>query len=622
MKKTIGIMLALLLVLSLVACGKNAPPAAETGDPAPAATEEAPKVMEKTPEPTGKTTPELQPSEEQGQSSAAGSGAVISGDPDTASKNPEKDPQQISLSGLDRETGAAAAQATGVLALRAQDGTDKSTRLACVISLSDKTFLVSAPFETEEGDQTFYLTGEREIPVETVFSAETHAVAAVSSEELSALDCAAWDGSGMLYALCLTEAGEFAWETIAPGEKNDTGYALDPEGLPAGAGSGAPVITSEGAFAGCLYKAESAAAVISFETVKETLLSQKLISDGKETPEPDNHGTIPDPSEKPEEQGSWLEANWKPLIIIMAILLVALVVVVIFLMKKRRPADDQAVLQTAPLASTDPPTPVGSAPAAASASAAVKIARVHHVGKRKNQEDSFGVSNLDDEALIRAKGVMAVVADGMGGLKGGEEVSSLAVLSMLKGFSDATVRSSGEEELKRLLRSTVDEANRYLTRTVGLKKSGSTLMAVIVYNGMLSWLSVGDSRTALYRGGKLTDLNVRHVYGAELDELVRQNRISPIQAASNPNRDKLTSYVGMGELKHVDASVRPMQLYAGDKIILMSDGIFNTLSDPEIEQLLGLPTEQIGAAMESAVLRKDNPHQDNFTAVVLEYTGR
>ena len=249
---------------------------------------------------------------------------------------------------------------------------------------------------------------------------------------------------------------------------------------------------------------------------------------------------------------------------------------------------------------------------------AIKAVRVHHIGKRKNQEDSFGVSDLTNKSLCRTKGAMAVVADGMGGLAGGENVSSLAVLTMLQGFSDMQYGSTGEVELNRLLDNTVDNVNQYLESTVGLKKSGSTMMAVIVHNDMLSWISVGDSRTALYRNGKLTDLNHRHVYGADLDEMARKNLISPAQAMSHPDRDKLTSYLGMGKLKHVDRSARPMPLMKGDRIILMSDGVFNTLTDPEIEQILGLPIDVVGATLEDSVLKKDNPHQDNFTAVILE----
>ncbi len=249
---------------------------------------------------------------------------------------------------------------------------------------------------------------------------------------------------------------------------------------------------------------------------------------------------------------------------------------------------------------------------------AFQIARVHNIGKRKGQQDSFGVSDITNKELCGRKGILAVVADGMGGLKGGDEVSSNIVLQFLQKFSVMSASQSAENELTRILDETVESINNKLISENALKKSGSTLISVIVRNKTLSWVSVGDSRIALYRNGKITDLNQKHIYAVELEEQVRQKLITPQEAANNPEKDKLTSYIGMGSLKYVDKSVRPMPLISGDKIILMTDGIFNTLSDAKIEALLQLPTDKIGFAIEKEVLSAGNPYQDNFTAVVLE----
>lgn len=336
------------------------------------------------------------------------------------------------------------------------------------------------------------------------------------------------------------------------------------------------------------------------------------------------------PTESKDVIESFMASNGKLYLIISLVVLVVLLAVIIGLLVKRKSSDkprpkpsDDSGDDLIPTEEDD--TMINSTTADLSPDSAsslpVRAASAHNIGRRRIQEDSFGVSDLKNSALYRLKGAMAVVADGMGGLKGGDNVSSLAVLTMLQSFSDMQYQNTGEEELNRLLNKAVFEVNRYLESTVGLKKSGSTLMAVIIHGGMLSWVSVGDSRTALFRNGKLTDLNSRHNYGAELDEMVRNNRISAEQAKNHPDREKLTSYLGMGKLKYVDRSARPMPLQKGDRILLMSDGIFNTLTDPEIEQILRLPIELVGAQMEERVLKKANPHQDNFTAVVLEYSG-
>ena len=77
----------------------------------------------------------------------------------------------------------------------------------------------------------------------------------------------------------------------------------------------------------------------------------------------------------------------------------------------------------------------------------------------------------------------------------------------------------------------------------------------------------------------------------------------------------------MGELKHIDGSLHPVEAQAGDKILLMSDGVFHTLSDPEIGKILSETENAIQAAsvLEQQTLARNNPKQDNFTAVILEF---
>ena len=289
--------------------------------------------------------------------------------------------------------------------------------------------------------------------------------------------------------------------------------------------------------------------------------------------------------------------------VLVMLVLILIGVIVYWLLRHKKAADANSTVRTANGSLSAP---------------VVRMAQVHHIGKRANQEDSLGVSDVSDTALYASKGFLVVVADGMGGLKGGKEVSSRVVRTMLQGFSDTKTVLAPPEELERLLCLTVNEANAYLTRTIGLQKGGTTLIALLYKDGGFSWISVGDSRIALFRGGKLTDLNKKHNYGAELDEMVLRNQITAQQAQANPHREELTSYIGMGALKYVDRSVRPAPSLPGDKIILMTDGIFNTLSDPEIGQFLSLPTEQIGDTLTRAVLQKNEAYQDNFTAIVLE----
>lgn len=262
--------------------------------------------------------------------------------------------------------------------------------------------------------------------------------------------------------------------------------------------------------------------------------------------------------------------------------------------------------------------PEAEAPSPCAASG-LNVAKVHDIGRRKGQQDSFGLSDTDNTALVNSKGVLTVVADGMGGLAGGDEVSSRIVIDMITGFTTKPAGTSPNEELTALMNTAVTDVNDYLTRTIGLKKGGSTLISGIIKENRLYWISVGDSRISLFRNGRLTDLNKKHNWGAELDKKVARGEMTAQQAAADVHRAELTSYIGMGNLRYVDRSAEPVILQPNDKIIFMTDGIFNTLSDSELETLLSQEFSTVSEAINSAVINKNSAHQDNYTAVILEY---
>ncbi len=240
-----------------------------------------------------------------------------------------------------------------------------------------------------------------------------------------------------------------------------------------------------------------------------------------------------------------------------------------------------------------------------------QVGKVHHIGKRKSQQDSFGVTPAGD-------GVFAVVADGMGGLADGDKVSQKIVMTMLQ---DAAKVRPGQQE--NILFEAVAHVNREVNAMLGSAgqyKSGSTLVAVLAGKDGLHWISVGDSRIYLYRNRHLIQLNQEHNYETELLIQAVNGEISFEEARMHPKRQGLTSFIGMGELKYVDGSRRRIALERGDKLLLMSDGVYNTLPEEEMGRILeeAGDVQAAAAAFESRILECQKPKQDNFTAVILE----
>lgn len=247
----------------------------------------------------------------------------------------------------------------------------------------------------------------------------------------------------------------------------------------------------------------------------------------------------------------------------------------------------------------------------------VQIANVHNIGKRESQQDSFGVSDISNSSLCNEKGIFAVVADGMGGLTAGAEVSAIVTSAMIKQFSVASVEENVPAFLLDILTYANNEVRKYLDIN-GYSKSGSTVVAVIIKDGGLYFISVGDSRIYLYRGGALIQLNREHIYGNELDEKAARGEIGAEEARNDPQRNSLTSYIGMDELAQIDRNIRPVALMSGDRVLLMTDGIFTALSEEEISSFACLNAYDAAAGLEAAILYKARSNQDNFTCIIIE----
>lgn len=241
------------------------------------------------------------------------------------------------------------------------------------------------------------------------------------------------------------------------------------------------------------------------------------------------------------------------------------------------------------------------------------IGKLHEQGAREEQQDCFAVS---DEALMSTHGLLAVVADGMGGLSDGDKVSAAAVQAVLDEFTMRPSTGEPEQVLWSLARKAVQAVNRLLGPE-GLRKSGSTLVMGLVRDGAFSFLSIGDSRICLYRHGILTQLNREHVYQNDLALRAVNGELSMSEVFSDPQGSGLTSFLGMGKLNQADLPAAPFRLLPDDKLLLMSDGVYNALSDQELTQALQEEPEQAAQAIQAAIQAKNYANQDNYTAVIL-----
>jgi serine/threonine protein phosphatase PrpC len=219
-----------------------------------------------------------------------------------------------------------------------------------------------------------------------------------------------------------------------------------------------------------------------------------------------------------------------------------------------------------------------------------------------------GRQRRDNEDNAFACAPVFVVADGMGGAQAGEVASKIAVESFERGLPDS---GSPEERLAVRVREAnlqIHELSRTDRERAGM---GTTLTAAYVDDNSLAIAHVGDSRAYLFRDGTLERLTQDH---SLVEELVRQKKLTPEQAAGHPQRSIITRALGPEANVEVDTWTYPVR--AGDILLLCSDGLTTMISEGQVTEILGRggPLDGIADALIDAA--NEAGGRDNITVVL------
>lgn len=235
-------------------------------------------------------------------------------------------------------------------------------------------------------------------------------------------------------------------------------------------------------------------------------------------------------------------------------------------------------------------------------------------GSRSRQEDDYGVFELPPE--LDAGDLLLVLADGMGGEQGGARASALAVRSFIGTYDTVSAATIPERLERTLAQVNWQMAREAATDPEELDGMGCTLLAVVLAEEGLYWISVGDSPLWLWRRGRLHRLNQDHAYRSILARQVFIGEISAEAAARHPDRNALMSAVTGDALDLVDLPRQAYALRESDQILLASDGVL-TLNEREIAAILadrrvdGTPCQ----ALLAAVAAHGRSQQDNITVL-------
>lgn len=252
-----------------------------------------------------------------------------------------------------------------------------------------------------------------------------------------------------------------------------------------------------------------------------------------------------------------------------------------------------------------------------------------HVGQvRTNNEDRFAIAELDCGGQ---KGVLALVADGVGGHAAGEVASQTVVDEMTR-----ELRADPCANPVRILPLAVVRAGRAVyeraQKDPALRGMATTLAAAMLVGRRLYTVTVGDSRIYMHRGGKTFQASIDHTW---VQEAVEHGLLTPEQARFHPNAHVLRRHLGGEQDPEPDQRLRlggddqapvsaehqGMTLEDGDAVVMCSDGLSDLVNAGEIGT--ALRHRRLERSIEELIdlARKRGGH-DNITVVAMRFPKR
>lgn len=242
------------------------------------------------------------------------------------------------------------------------------------------------------------------------------------------------------------------------------------------------------------------------------------------------------------------------------------------------------------------------------------------MGSRDSQQDAAAVSDTQINNFENKKW-LAVLCDGMGGMEGGEQASTLCVTKLISCFENI-----GDCNIPQFYRNSIVEIDNDVAMLRDVNgnylRAGSTLVSVVIDNDNLYWGSVGDSHIYIIRDKEMIRVNAEHNYMMELMAQVQRGEITIDQANSNKDKEALISYMGIGNVSLMDVIEKPFKLHPNDFIILCSDGLYRSVTDSEIYNIVVSNCDNMQKAADmltACALSKNKKYQDNTTVITIRY---
>lgn len=213
-------------------------------------------------------------------------------------------------------------------------------------------------------------------------------------------------------------------------------------------------------------------------------------------------------------------------------------------------------------------------------------------------------------------GTMAVLADGIGSANTGAVCAQIAADAILDRFEPYHEL----HDPAYFFQSAFREANRRIQKTAGERRGGASAGAAFLNRSHLYYAVAGDVRIAILRGEEIIPLSKGQTIDVLAAQAYAEGKISRQDTLWSMEEKRIWNYLGQDGFREIEICDHPILLKQGDKVLLMSKGIFEEISWSETEDILvdGAPLQELAERIVDAVDQKKNPQADNGSVILIQ----
>jgi len=217
----------------------------------------------------------------------------------------------------------------------------------------------------------------------------------------------------------------------------------------------------------------------------------------------------------------------------------------------------------------------------------------------------------EDSVIDRSERFLWAVADGMGGHQVGDQASQ-KIVELLEQVPQYEALNDYVDAVEDALLRSNQQLIEYAEVMFENQTMGSTAVCLVIKNHVGVCLWVGDSRLYRYRNNQLQQLTRDH---SQVEEMVQMGLISREEAEHHPHKNVITRAVGVEKSLFVDVNVFSTQV--GDTFLLCSDGLYNSVSKDNVEEMLAHRDAEacVLALMKTSL---ENGADDNVSLIVVK----